>query len=69
MTQRIPARMRELLDGSGLPWRIESGGKHQKIIVGERLCAIFPRSGQVSVGRSLENSLAQIRRKIRELGR
>jgi hypothetical protein len=63
---RLPAPMRDVLDNSGLPWRVEDGGKHYKIFINSRLCAIFPKGGQVSVGRSLQNSLAQLRRRIRE---
>ena len=63
---RLPSPMRDLLNGCGLPWRVTTGKKHYKVIVGRRLCAIFPKGGQPGVGRSLQNSLAQIRRAIKE---
>lgn len=68
--RRIPQEFRELLDGSGLPWRAEVGKRHFKITVNERLATILPlsRPRERLNSRAYKNSMAQLRRIIREQG-
>jgi hypothetical protein len=54
-----------LLKGSGLPWRIDNGGKHYKIMLAGHLAAILPRNGGWPEGRAHKNMIAQIRRALR----
>ena len=66
----LPPDLRQLLDGSGLPWRIEEGSRHRKVIVADRTISILPKS-DVSLRRGTwrahRNSIAHIRRGIREV--
>jgi hypothetical protein len=57
-----------LLDESGLPWHIDVGGSHLKIMLGKRLVTILPKSGyqRSKTGRAHQNVLAQIKRAIKE---
>ena len=63
----VPAKVRELLDASGLPWSLERGGRHWKIMVCGRLAGILPMSKPHSRlnSRCEKNMIANIRRRIR----
>lgn len=65
---RLPADMKAALEDSGLPWRIEAGGRHLKVIVNERFVTILPRSARVRMmtNGAHRNAMAHIRRAIRE---
>lgn len=66
---KLDPRVRGLLEGSGLPWEAEEGTNHTKLRVCGRLVQVVPRKGARNHdGRQLANSLASIRRAIRELG-
>jgi hypothetical protein len=63
--------MRQLLDESGLPWRIEEGSRHRKVIVAERVLTILPKS-PVHIrrqGAPHMNAMGHIRRGLKELGK
>jgi hypothetical protein len=65
---RLPDDLKTLLDASGLPWRIEDGGKHFKIMVCNRLAGILPKgpmSSDPASGRAHANMMKQIRRTIK----
>ncbi len=65
----LPPDIRQLLDACGLPWRIEEGGRHRKVIVADHMVSILPKSNVNLRGGSKRtrcNSLAHIRRGIRE---
>lgn len=66
--KRLPDDLRQLLTDSGLPWRIETGGQHLKIIVGGRFVGILPKSLHVrnKTYRAHKNTVAQVRRAIRK---
>ena len=59
---KIPARVQPALDGCGLPWRIEYGSRHVKIMVGEQLAGVLPRSGCSEKGSADRKTAAQINR-------
>jgi hypothetical protein len=67
---RVPDDLQALLDDSGLPWRIDNGKRHYKIIVDERLVGILPKGRDLHRkshnARPHLNTLAQIRRIIRQ---
>lgn len=64
---KLPKEVLDVLEASGLPWSIEPGSKHHKIIVGKRFAAIWPRGITTDKHiRSVKNVIAQIRRVIRE---
>ena len=61
-----------MLNASGLPWRLDNGKRHIKLIVGERFTTILPKaklhSSANSPGKAHQNVLAQVRRTIRRQG-
>lgn len=71
MRSPVPKMVLEELEQSGLPWRLETGGRHYKLIVGERLAGILPFSGkeqrQERHRRVELNMRACVRRIIKEL--
>lgn len=68
MTRRLPDELRKVLSSSGLPWRIETGTRHFKLIVDGRFAAIIPKgkaARSTSSQRAGKNTVAQVRRVIR----
>lgn len=65
---RLPEKVREALEETGLPWDVEAGSRHLKIKVSGRLAGILPRSKfNSSHSRSLLNTVSQIRNVAREI--
>jgi len=62
----VPDEIAHLLKNSGVDWRIEIGRKHRKIFVGKRLAGILPLTRNPDVGRHHKNTVAQVRRAIKE---
>ena len=67
MSYRLPKEITNLLQEQGLPWRLEHGSRHIKIIVNGRFVGILSRSPgrQNSPGAGLANLKAQIKRAFR----
>jgi hypothetical protein len=65
---RVPSDLRQVLDGSGLPWRIEHGTRHYKVRLADRLVAILPhsKSHRDYIGRADKNAVARVRRFLRQ---
>lgn len=67
----VPRIVLEEIERSGLPWRLDVGGRHYKLIVGDRLAGILPYSGkaqrQEADKRAELNMRAQVRRIIKEV--
>jgi hypothetical protein len=61
---RLPAKIRRLLNESGLAWDLRGGGRHFKLFVEGRLAAVVPRAGVPEYGRGLANFSADIHRAI-----
>lgn len=61
-TRQVEAWLRE----TGLPWRIEDGGKHLRVILNGRMIQVIPTACSREAGRSLLNCRATIRRIARE---
>ena len=60
---KLPTEITVALEATGLPWVMESGGKHYKIKVAGYLAAVYPRGKHSEHDRrALLNSVAQIRR-------
>jgi hypothetical protein len=64
---------RELIDGikaelaaHGLTCRVERGGKHDKVYVGNTLATLLSRGTKMSP-RTYQNTIAQVRRTIRQV--
>lgn len=60
--------LRPELERTGLPWRIENGRRHKKIILAGQLVGIIPMSGKGSLARGCRavlNIRSQIRRAAR----
>lgn len=62
---RLHPKVREVLDEIGLPWSVEPGTKHDKLLVEGRVVTILPHGRTREVGRDLLNQRAQIRRAAR----
>jgi hypothetical protein len=68
MKDNIHDRVRKELQSCGLPWSIESGGKHLKLRVGNKLAGIISRAGDNGGDpRAVNNCISQIRRVVREI--
>ena len=54
----------DVLNASGLDWRIEHGSKHTKVVVGDKIVTTLPRSKRAlnATPRDLKNTIATIRR-------
>jgi hypothetical protein len=66
----LPPDLRQVLDGCGLPWWIEVGGRHRKVIVDGYFVAILPKSNvalRSGTPRTRKNALAFIRQGIRRV--
>ena len=66
---RLSSDIEAVLQESGLPWRIEKGARHHKVIVGTQFAGILPRGNtgySNKAGRAHKNIIAQIRRAIRK---
>lgn len=66
---RLPEELRSELDSCGFPWLLEKGRRHYKLRVGGRMAGILPLNGkfQTSDATPLKNTIAQVRRVVREL--
>ena len=68
---RLPGLLERELEGCGLPWRLEQGGRHVKLVVGERLAGIMPMGAKANATdkdrRAVLNLRAQVRRVVAEL--
>ena len=65
---KLPERLREALNGTGLPWDIELGKKHYKVRMAGKLVGIFPKGkAQDTDRRALLNTITQVRRAAQEL--
>lgn len=61
---QISEELREELDRSGVPWRVERGKKHDKLFVGNRMVQALTR-GYGEYARSNRNATAVVRRAVR----
>ena len=68
MNTKLPTDMLDVLATSGLPWHIENGGSHLKVIVNGRFTTILPKAPRVRMmtNGAHRNAMAHIRRAIRE---
>lgn len=64
----LPSDLQKALDDTGLPWEIEYGKKHRKIILAGEFIAIIPL-GRLLDNRGARNTLAAVKRKAKELAR
>jgi hypothetical protein len=65
---KLPDRLREALDETGLPWEVVCGGKHHKVKLAGKLVAVYPHGkAREAEKRSLLNTITQVRRAAREL--
>jgi hypothetical protein len=62
---RLPDAVQQALTDTGLPYQIEQGAKHLKIVVADHLVGILPLKGGDERGRGHLNIVAQIRRAAR----
>lgn len=65
---KLPVELREALDKTGLPWEIENGKKHNKVVLNTRLVGVFPHGKKCDANRrSLLNTITQVRAMARQI--
>ena len=65
---KMPERLREALDNTGLPWEVEDGSKHYKVKLCGRLVAVYPLGrGRDADKRALLNTISQVRLTARQI--
>lgn len=66
---KMAREVREALEECGLPWSLERGNRHFKIMVGGRFVGILPLNGKISESsrRATLNIASQIKRAAREI--
>lgn len=65
---RIDPKVRQALDNTGLPWRIETGSKHNKIRLNNRLVGVYPQGKKTEADpRANLNIISNIKRIAREM--
>ena len=62
MKKQLPEMIRTELEASKVPWRIENGGRHLKLFIGDRMVGVMPYDLGEARHRALLNLRAQIRR-------
>jgi len=64
----ISDEIKQLLETSRQPWRIETGGRHYKILINEKLVSILPLSphARKRKGNAQRNVIARLRRILKE---
>ena len=67
MLKYVPRTILVELEASGVPWHLEMGKRHIKIIVGKKFCGILPARHSESSQRASLNIRAQVRRAIMEV--
>ena len=63
--KQIPTIIKEELDKTGLPWEIQTGGKHYHIVLNKKMVGIISKGSREVEGRTLRNCISQIRRAAR----
>jgi hypothetical protein len=65
---RLPKEVTRTLDATGLPWHVEGGSKHYKIIMADRIVGVYPQGTiKESNGAAMRNMVARTRRTAREM--
>lgn len=65
MRRPLAPYLRELLEASGLEWRVESGRRHRKVYVAGRMVLVVPHTAGRDAGSQSRNAEAALRRAIR----
>lgn len=64
---KLDKSIRGALDATGLPWTVETGGKHHKIRLAGRLVGVFSMGNNTQPPHTVHNTVSNIRRLEREL--
>lgn len=67
MRNRYLEDIRPALDAGGVPWELRPGKKHDRVFVAGRLATVIPRGHYREDGLRLRNSIAAIKRIVREV--
>lgn len=64
---KLDPKVRQALEETGLPWRIEAGSKHFKIRLNDRLVGVYPQGKRTEANpRANLNVISNIKRAARE---
>ena len=64
---KLNPKIEQMLQASGLPWRLEPRRRHVALIVDERLVQVVPRRYGERGGRQCANAEAAVRRALRAM--
>lgn len=64
---KLAAPLRAALDETGLPWSLNKGGRHYKLVLAGRLVGVVPFGVMNERDRATRNTIAQIKRAARQL--
>lgn len=64
---KIDPILQRAIDESGLPFRLEEGKRHVKLMLGGEMVTVFSRRPDERGGRAVKNLLGHIRRKVRQV--
>lgn len=64
---KLDKNIQAALDATGLPWTVETGGKHYKIRLAGRLVGVFSKGKNAQPSHSIQNTISNIRRLYKEL--
>jgi hypothetical protein len=61
----VHPRLRALLEGEGVSWSVEPSKRHFRLVVEGRTLAVLPRGRTRDAGCAIDNTLATVRRAIK----
>lgn len=64
--KKLDPAIQQALDETRLPYSVEVGSRHRKIIVNGVFCGILPSGNNKAGQRTTKNTIAQIRRAARQ---
>lgn len=67
MKREIIRDIRDIVEPTGAKLEIVTGGRHQKVLINGRFVSILPMNIKNEGGRGHRNTMAQVRRMLREL--
>lgn len=65
---KLDPAIRKMLDEAGVDWHLENGGKHVKLFIAGRMCAVLPMSGHCErYSRGIYSTRSLVRQRISEV--
>lgn len=65
---KLDPKVKQALNGTGIPWEVETGSKHFKVRLGGRLAGVYPHGKKTEASQHANSNLiSNIKRLAREL--